>query len=586
MEDPSANITCYYTWLKNWLHHMKDAPTTIKVPSQASHVHTPLIFSSWKQALIQHPNQPLVNFFLEGISQGFRIGFNQLPIRLKSAHKNLKGALEHPHVVEEYLSSEILHRRVAGPFIKKHLPAAQISRFGVIPKRQQPNKWRLIVDLSHPAGQSVNDGIPTSLCGLSYITVDDAIQKILELGPNTLLAKIDIKNAFRLLPVHPADRHLLAMEWNKHLYIDTCLPFGLRSAPKLFNILADFVTWIAEERGVSLSLHYLDDFLTMGPASSTLCQENLTTFQHVCHELGIPLALEKIEGPATSLTFLGIVLDTHQMEIRLPADKLQRIQKELLRWLGRKKVTKKEILSLVGLLQHATKVVKCGRTFVSRMNWTAARVRELTFYVRLNKDFRSDLHWWHTFLNSWNGLSFLRCTGPGKPPDHCIQTDASGTWGCGAFFEGKWFQSPWSPDWLPCNIMAKELVPIIFSCGVWGCHLARKRVLFQCDNYSLVAAINKGSSKDPLVMHLLRCLWMFVALYDIDIITEHIAGITNQVADMLSRNRAEQFLSQYPQVSHLPTPLPPPLLLIVSPQKLDWTSPCFRQYFKDTISMA
>ena len=430
-------------------------------------MHTPLIFSSWKQALIQHPNQPLVNFFLEGISQGFRIGFNQLPIRLKSAHKNLNGTLEHPHVVEEYLSSEILHCHVAGPFIKKHLPAAQISRFGVIPKCQQPNKWCLIVDLSHPAGQSVNDGIPTSLCGLSYITVDDAIQKILELGPNTLLAKIDIKNVFRLLPVHPADRHLLAMEWNKHLYIDTCLPFGLRSAPKLFNILADFVTWIAEERGVSLSLHYVDDFLTMGPASSTLCQENLTTFQHVCHELGIPLALEKIEGPATSLTFLGIVLDTYRMEIRLPADKLQRIQKELLRWLGRKKATKKEILSLVGLLQHATKVVKCGRTFVSRMYWTAARVRELTFYVRLNKDFRSDLHWWHTFLNSWNGLSFLRCTGPGKPPDHCIQTDASGAWGCGAFFEGKWFQSPWSPDWLPCNIMAKELVPIIFSCGVW-----------------------------------------------------------------------------------------------------------------------
>ena len=260
----------------------------------SSHVHTPLIFSSWKQALIQHPNQSLVNFFLEGISQGFRIGFNQLPRRLKSAYKNLSGALEHPHVVEEYLSLEILHRHVAGPFNKKHLSAAQISRFGVIPKRHQPNKRRLIVDISYPAGQSVNDGIPISLCGLSYITVDDAIQKILKLGHNTSLAKIDIKNAFRLLPVHPADRHLLAMEWNKHLYIDICLPFRLRSAPKLFNILADFVTWIAEEQGVSLSFHYLDDFLTMGPASSTLCQENLTTFQHVCQELGIPLALEKL----------------------------------------------------------------------------------------------------------------------------------------------------------------------------------------------------------------------------------------------------------------------------------------------------
>ena len=75
------------------------------------------------------------------------------------------------------------------------------------------DKWRLIVDLLHPKSYSVNDGIPKSLCGLPYITVDTAINKIRELGPNTLMAKVDIKSAFRLLPVHPADRHLLAMEW-------------------------------------------------------------------------------------------------------------------------------------------------------------------------------------------------------------------------------------------------------------------------------------------------------------------------------------------------------------------------------------
>ena len=583
MDFSSEGITDYYTWIEKWHNHLEGAPTSIKVPAQASLIHTPLIIHSWRKALSSHPNQPLVEFFLKGISQGFRIGFNHLPNELKPARKNLAGALQHPQVVEEYLSAELLHHRVAGPFTKD-LSFVHINRFGVIPKHHQPNKWRLIVDLSYPDHHSVNAGIPKSLCGLSYITIDNAIQKILELGPNTLLAKIDIKNAFRLLPVHPADRHLLGMEWNKRVYIDTCLPFGLRSAPKLFNTLADLLAWIAEQRGVSLSLHYLDDFLTIGPASSTLCQENLSTFQEVCRELGIPLAVEKVEGPSTSLTFLGIVLDTAHMEIRLPDEKLQRIQKDLVSWLGRKKATKKEILSLVGLLQHATKVVRCGRTFVSRMYWTAARVRELSFFVRLNRDFRSDVYWWHTFLNNWNGLSFLRHMSTVHPPDHRIQTDASGGWGCGAFFEGRWLQCPWSSDWLPCNIMTKELVPIILSCGVWGPVLARRRILFQCDNYSVVTAVNKGSSKDPLAMHLLRCLWLFLALYDIDIITEHIAGATNQVADMLSRNRTDLFLSQHPQVSRVPTPLPPSLLLIVSPHKMDWTSRSFRQCFKDTIS--
>ena len=586
MEHPSDINTCYHTWLWKWHDHTTNLPTVIRVPLQASLHHTPLIFASWQQALIHHSNPALVNFFLDGISQGFRIGFNQLPRGLKSAHRNLSGALQHPQAVEEYLSAEILHHRIAGPFKKELIPVAHINRFGVIPKHHQPNKWRLIVDLSYPAGHSVNDGIPKALCGLSYITIDNAIQKILELGPNTLLAKIDIKNAFRILPVHPADRHLLCMEWNKAVYVDTCLPFGLRSAPKLFNILADLLSWIAEQRGVTFSLHYLDDFLTMGSASSTACQQNLITFQYICHELGIPLGIEKVEGPSTSLTFLGIVLDTSRMEIRLPSDKLQRIQNELSSWLRKKKATKKEILSLVGLLQHATKVVRCGRTFVSRMYWTAARVRELTFYVRLNKEFRSDLHWWYIFLEIWNGLGFLRYVGPGRPPDHCVQTDASGAWGCAAYFEGRWFQYPWPPNWIPCNIMPKELVPIVLSCGVWGSHFARQRILFQCDNNSVVTAINKGASKDPLVMHLLRCLWLFVALYDIDIVAEHIPGATNQVADMLSRNQTDQFHIQYPQVSRLPTPLPSPLLLIVSPQRPDWTSQSFRQCFSHIISMA
>ena len=88
-----------------------------------------------------------------------------------------------------------------------------------------------------------------------------------------MLAKIDIRSAFCLLPVHPADRHMLGMQWNGGVYIDTCLPFGLRSAPKLLNIiLAEFLAWIAQQSGVLFLIHYLDEFLTMGPPSALTCQ--------------------------------------------------------------------------------------------------------------------------------------------------------------------------------------------------------------------------------------------------------------------------------------------------------------------------
>ena len=194
--------------------------------------------------------------------------------------------------------------------------------------------------------------------------LDNTITKILESRPDTLLAKVYIKHAFCLPPVHPADRHL-TMEWKQSICIDTCLPFGLRSAPKLFNILADLLYWVTTQQGVTFLIHYLDYFLMLGPPNSPVCQHNLDTFPQVCDELGIPLATEKLKGPSTSLTFLGIILDTHCMEICLPKDKLQCILQELSSWLHRKTATKRDILSLVGLLQHATKIVSSGRTYVA-----------------------------------------------------------------------------------------------------------------------------------------------------------------------------------------------------------------------------
>jgi len=106
------------------------------------------------------------------------------------------------------------------------------------------------------------------------------------------------------------------------MYIDKCLPFSLRSAPKLFNVLADLLSWILQQQQVSPLLHYLDDFLTMGPPQSPTCFNNLRVIKDICSMLGIPLALEKVEGPSDSLTFLGITLDTQSMQACLPDDKL------------------------------------------------------------------------------------------------------------------------------------------------------------------------------------------------------------------------------------------------------------------------
>ena len=91
--------------------------------------------------------------------------------------------------------------------------------------------------------------------------------------------------------------------------------------------------------------------------------------------------------------------------------------------------------------------------------------------------------------------------------------------------------------------MAKELVPIVISCAIWGPLLVGKSVLFQCDSTVVVAAVSESSAKEPVVMHLLRSMWFVVAHFDISISIEHISGVCNGVADMLSRDKNSALFS-------------------------------------------
>ena len=181
-------------------------------------------------------------------------------------------------------------------------------------------------------------------------------------------------------------------------------------------VLADLLSWILTQKGISPVFHYLDDFLTLGPPGSFTCAHNLATIKEVCSTLGIPLALEKVEGPSHSLTFLGITLDTQEMMARLPADKTTK-NSQFASNLGKEKESHEEGDTIPSaLLQHATKAVKPGRTFVAIMYSEAVCLHCLSFFTRLSKDFHSYLRW-HLFVHAWNGVSFLECSPTPWPPD-------------------------------------------------------------------------------------------------------------------------------------------------------------------------
>ena len=162
------------------------------------------------------------------------------------------------------------------------------SPFGVIPKKGRAGRWRLIADLSSPDGHSVNDGISRELSSLSYMSVDDVMAEVVRRGKGTLMEKMDIKQAYRNIPMHPVDRVLLGMHWQGRVFVDGCLPFGLRSAPLLFTAVGDLLQWVMERRGVSWLGHYIDDFVTLGDSGAVDCRDHLQVMKAVCEGTGMP----------------------------------------------------------------------------------------------------------------------------------------------------------------------------------------------------------------------------------------------------------------------------------------------------------
>ena len=289
---------------------------------------------AWSHALSRHPDEDFRSYVVPGLAQGFQVGFNRAH-ELRSAWRNMPSADAHPTVVQSYIDKERRAGHIIGPL---GAPNVRLNRIGVIPKGHTPGRWRLITDLSHPCDQSVNDGIDPALCSLTYVTVDTVARTVQALGTGTLMAKVDIESAYRLIPVHPDDRPLLGFQWRGSVFCDAMLPFGLRSAPKIFTAVADALEWCLRQRGIELIYHYLDDFIVIGTPSSDQCQSSLDMLEEVCATLHVPLVRQKREGPTTCLPFLGIEINSVNSTLKLPEEKLERLVQELRQWGGQEGV--------------------------------------------------------------------------------------------------------------------------------------------------------------------------------------------------------------------------------------------------------
>ena len=270
--------------------------------------------------------------------------------------RNLLSACSRRSAVTIAVALEVTRGHTAGPFFRPPFRLFHCSPLGTAVKPD--GSVRLILDLSSPRRASVNSGISREEFAIRYTSVDAAVDIVRRLGKEAFMAKADIRHAFRLCPVRPVDWPLLCYQWAGQVYVDLRLPFGASSSPFIFTQFAEALHWIAiHVRGCLHILHYLDDYF-LARASQAACARDLDAFQDLCRDLGVPLVAEKLVLPTRCLQFLGITLDSSLQEMRLPPYKLVWLRACLPAWRTRQKCTNRELLSLIGVLSFACKVVR------------------------------------------------------------------------------------------------------------------------------------------------------------------------------------------------------------------------------------
>ena len=231
--------------------------------------------------LASHPDQQQVSYVLQGLQHGFRLGF-------KPAKRNKPSVLHHAHIM--LMKSLWAGLQAPSPSFLVCIEAV-LGSFLRRPSRQVALNSRFVF----PRGASLYDGIDPQDFSLQYIEVDQVIRMVSRYGPGVLMAKLDVESTYRNIPVHPDDRFLLGMRWRGQFYTDLLLPFGLHSAPFIFNSVANMVEWtLLHKHRLSDLLHYLDDFITTRPPQSSQCAYNLNTAISVRHRLGFPLTLTNL----------------------------------------------------------------------------------------------------------------------------------------------------------------------------------------------------------------------------------------------------------------------------------------------------
>ncbi|XP_040200959.1 uncharacterized protein LOC120932552 [Rana temporaria] len=353
------------------------------------------------------------------------------------------------------------------------------------------------------------------------------------LTPGDWLVKVDLKDAYLTVPMHPDSQHLLRFRWWGRIWQFTCLPFGLSSAPWCFTKLLKPVVAALRSRGVRLII-YLDDLLIL-THSKTMAYRHMNWTIDLLQTLGFIINREKsVLVPAQEMEFLGFSIDTHLAILRLPSAKLALIRKEIRAVLRKGFLSLRILARIVGLLAASIQAI-----FPAPLHYRALQrlkilhLRQGLRYadeVSLSPEARAELRWWLRHATDWNGRTIFNTR-----PDVVIESDAS-LRGWGARLGLRSTGGIWSREESLLHINALELSAALFAIQSFLATRTNCCVLLRMDNIAAVQYINRlGGTRSKILADISAEIWHFCLSRDISLVAEYIPGVSNTIADWNSR---------------------------------------------------
>ncbi|EPQ25619.1 uncharacterized protein PFL1_06926 [Pseudozyma flocculosa PF-1] len=385
----------------------------------------------WEPLLALYPDPEYRAQVLGALRHGIKLGYaDDGPLR--TATRLDVGNLPMDDEDRVHVRREIAARLAEGRLRLVLNPEAErlvCSPLGVVPKPNS-DKRRTIYHLSHPrlpaALPSVNAGIVDSFVRIEYESLDKLLDFVRD-NPSASLWKADLEDAFRHVITCLADARLMGISFDGEHYKECALAFGGKSSPWLFNLLAEFLHWLAElllqpkAHVASPVSHYLDDFFG-ATAAGTDPFRPVALLSLAAEALGFKISAKKTFWNRTRLEVLGVDVDSVAQTASVTPERRARLIALCERMLARGRASLLELQRVAGHLQFVTRVAPHGRAFLRRLHDAAKAHRAAPWGRRLSSAAKAELRWWVGTLHTWDGVSLLQ---PSPFVVEHVWTDAS-----------------------------------------------------------------------------------------------------------------------------------------------------------------